>query len=123
MKALLLIFVGGGLGSTLRYVVGKQLNTPDMSFPWGTFVVNLIGSLIVGLAFGWLLQKGKFSDDLLFFIAVGFCGGFTTFSAFSHESLTFLRYGHMNLFFTYVLTSLLGGLFCVWLGYYVIKFL
>lgn len=123
MKALLLVFVGGGLGSSVRYVIGKYLNAPDMSFPWGTFLVNIAGSFIVGLAFGWLLQKSKFTDDFLFFLVVGFCGGFTTFSAFAHESLTFLRYGHYNLFITYVISSMLVGLFCVWLGYLVIRFL
>ncbi|NND52716.1 MAG: fluoride efflux transporter CrcB [Flavobacteriaceae bacterium] len=123
MKALLLVFVGGGLGSTLRYLIGKFLNAPDMSFPWGTFLVNIIGSFLVGLAFGWLLEKNKFTDDLMFFLVVGFCGGFTTFSAFAHESLTFLRYGYFNLFAIYVLTSLVVGLFCVWLGYALIKFI
>lgn len=123
MKDILLVFIGGGVGSALRYLLGKQLNSSAMTFPWGTFTVNLLGSLIIGLIFGWILQKSKLSNDTLLLVVAGFCGGFTTFSAFAHESLSFLRMGHTTLFFTYVLSSIIAGLFCVWLGYYAFKLL
>jgi len=121
MKEIVLVFVGGGLGSALRYLIGKNLNTSTASFPWGTFTVNLIGSLIIGFIFGWILHKSKLTNDVLLLIVAGFCGGFTTFSAFAHESLIFLRAGNHTLFFTYVLSSIFAGLFCVWLGYLVVK--
>lgn len=121
MKAILLVFLGGGIGSSLRYIIGKYLNPETNGFPWGTFTVNLIGSLFIGLIFGWVLQKSKLSGDLLLFLVVGFCGGFTTFSAFAHESLNLLKTGYTNLFFAYVIGSIILGLGCVWLGYNAIK--
>jgi len=107
MKQLVLVFIGGGLGSTLRYFIGKQFTTDNSQFPWGTFTVNLIGSLIIGFIFGYLAVKNKLSSDLVLFAIAGFCGGFTTFSAFAHESLQFLN------------ASITAGLLCVWLGYFI----
>ena len=121
MKSILLVFFGGGLGSSLRYIVGKYLNVETNTFPWGTFAVNLIGSLIIGLVLGWILQKSKLSNEVLLFVIAGFCGGFTTFSAFANESLNMLRFGNTSLFFTYVLSSIVFGLLCVWLGYFSVK--
>lgn len=117
MKHLLLVFIGGGLGSALRFLIGKQFTFDSFSFPWATFIVNLIGSFIIGVVFGYMLVKGKISDDLLFFLVAGFCGGFTTYSAFAFESFSLLKAGQTNLFLGYVLSSILIGFFCVWLGY------
>lgn len=123
MKAIALVFLGGGLGSSLRYLIGKYLNPEESGFPWGTFTVNLVGSLFIGLIFGWMLHKTKLSNDMILFLVAGFCGGFTTFSAFANESLNLLREGNTNIFFAYVLCSVLLGLGCVWLGYVSIKVL
>ncbi len=116
-----MVFVGGGAGSVLRYLIGRQLNLTSASFPWGTFLVNLAGCLIIGLVFGWILEKSKPSEGLLLFLVAGFCGGFTTFSAYAHESMALLKTGHIALFLTYVLSSIIAGLICVWLGYAVIR--
>jgi CrcB protein len=121
MKEVLLVFIGGGAGSALRYIIGKNLNPITTGFPWGTFAVNLIGSLIIGFVFGWILQKSKLSNDTLLLIVAGFCGGFTTFSAFAFESLNFLKIGNIILFLTYVLSSIIVGLLCVWFGYLLMK--
>ena len=121
MKALTLVFLDGGLGSALRYLISKYLNAETNTFPWGTFSVNLFGSLLIGLVLGWVLHKSKLSNDTLLFVIAGFCGGFTTFSAFANESFVFLKQGNTTLFFSYVLSSIIAGLFCVWLGYSVIK--
>jgi CrcB protein len=121
MKAIVLVFLGGGIGSSIRYLIGKHLNPANTGFPWGTFVVNLIGSLLIGLIFGWMLQKTKLSNELTLFLVAGFCGGFTTFSAFAHESLNLLRYGYIGLFAGYAFGSLILGLGCVWLGYVIAK--
>ncbi len=119
MKHVLLVFIGGGLGSALRYLIGKQLTSTDgIQFPWGTFTVNLFGSLIIGSVLGYLAVKHKLSNDFILFAVAGFCGGFTTFSAFAHESFQFLKNGHTNLFFYYVAASIIFGLVCVWLGYF-----
>lgn len=119
MKQLLLVFVGGGFGSALRFLISKQFTFDSFHFPWATFIVNLIGSFIIGTVFGYILVKHKFSDDLFVFLVAGFCGGFTTFSAFANESASLLKAGQTNLFFTYIITSIIVGLFCVWLGYMV----
>ena len=116
-----MVFLGGGLGSVFRFLIGRQLNPTSPSFPWGTFTVNLIGSLIIGLVLGWVLERSKVPDNTLFFLVAGFCGGFTTFSAFAHESLDLLRTGHTTLFVSYVASSIIAGLACVWLGYAVIR--
>ena len=121
MKAITLVFIGGGLGSVLRYLISKHFNSETNTFPWGTFSVNLFGSLLIGLVLGWVLHKSKLSSDTLLFVIAGFCGGFTTFSAFANESFIFLKQGNTTLFFSYVLSSIIAGLICVWLGYSVIK--
>lgn len=123
MKEVALVFIGGGAGSALRYLIGKNLNPTTTGFPWGTFAVNIIGSLIIGLVFGWILQKSKLSNDTLLLIVAGFCGGFTTFSAFALESLNFLKIGNTVLFLSYVLSSIIVSLFFVWFGYLVMKFI
>lgn len=117
MKHVLLVFLGGGIGSALRFLIGKQFTFDSYHFPWATFAVNLIGSFIIGIVFGYMLVKGKVSDELLFFLVAGFCGGFTTFSAFANESIMLLKAGQTNLFISYVTSSILIGFFCVWLGY------
>ncbi|TYA97873.1 fluoride efflux transporter CrcB [Seonamhaeicola marinus] len=119
MKQLLLVFVGGGFGSVLRYLIGKQFNTDSFNFAWGTFCVNLIGSFVIGFIFGYILIKNKISNEVFVFLVGGFCGGFTTFSTFANESLSYLRSGQTRLFLLYVLSSIILGLFCVWFGYFV----
>ena len=121
MKALLFVFIGGGLGSSLRFLIGKRLNAEPTDFPWGTFTVNLLGSLIIGLIFGYLLERSRISDETLWFLAAGFCGGFTTFSAFAYESISLLKAGEIALFLTYVIGSVLAGLVCVWMGYSLVR--
>ncbi|WP_299097895.1 fluoride efflux transporter CrcB [Winogradskyella sp.] len=117
MKQLILVFIGGGFGSALRFLISKQFTFDSFHFPWATFIVNLIGSFIIGTVFGYILVKHKFSDDLFVFLVAGFCGGFTTFSAFANESISLLKAGQTNLFFSYIISSITVGLFCVWLGY------
>ena len=86
MKQVLLVFVGGGVGSALRYVVGTFLKTVSSGFPWGTFSVNVIGSLLIGIFMGIVLKNSSFSENQTLLLITGFCGGFTTFSAFAYEN-------------------------------------
>lgn len=118
MKQLILVFLGGGLGSVSRYGIGKLLKVNTSSFPWGTFTVNLLGSFIIGLIFGYLLTKHKSSDYIYLLLATGFCGGFTTFSTFAHESFTYLKSGEYSLLAAYIASSLVFGMMCVGLGYW-----
>lgn len=121
MKSVLLVFLGGGLGSSLRYLIGKSFNNTSSLFPWGTFIANLLGCLLIGIILGYSLQKAKLSEAYVLLLATGFCGGFTTYSAFSHESLNLLKAGETLTFGIYIFGSILLGLGLVWLGYQLVK--
>lgn len=116
MKAALLIFLGGGLGSVLRFGVYKFMQHLGYSFVYGTFAVNIIGSLILGFLLGYSLKEIQLPGNLLLFLATGFCGGFTTFSTFSAENQEFLRSGDYLSFSLYALGSLILGIIAVSVG-------
>ncbi|MDT0650711.1 fluoride efflux transporter CrcB [Autumnicola edwardsiae] len=117
MKSALLVFLGGGLGSVLRYQLGKLLNNAVVtSIPYGTLTANTLGSLLLGFLFGLALKYGNFSPAFTMFFAVGFCGGFTTFSTFAYENQVFLRSGDYYNFLIYSLGSLFLGITAVFLG-------
>ena len=120
MKQVLLVFLGGGLGSALRYLVSLYLNPVFSLFYLGTFGVNILGSLIIGVLFGYTTTSASVSPHLMLLLATGFCGGFTTFSAFSLESQTLLKSGEVFYFILYIAASILTGILAViagiWLG-------
>jgi CrcB protein len=114
IKLLLFVFVGGGLGSVVRYLISVAV--PSEGFPWATMAANVISSLILGMVMGYLITQGGLSEKWRLFLAVGFCGGFSTFSTFSYETLDlFLRQdfssGLLN-----ILGSVVVCLFCIYLG-------
>ena len=117
MKELLYIFIGGGLGSVARYLcgIGARLIFP-VPFPWGTFLVNVIGCLFIGILYGFA-DRHRLAPALMLFLATGFCGGFTTFSTFSYEMLLLLRTGHFWLFLLYAVASFALGLGAAYAGY------
>lgn len=121
MKTLLYIFLGGGAGSAVRFLVQTFVNRniPGSDFPIATFIINLAGSLLIGLSFS-LSAKFNLSYEVRLLLIVGFCGGFTTFSTFSNENLTLLRSGLYGTFILYTLCSVFLGIACallgVWLG-------
>ena len=87
-QQLMLVMAGGALGAAARFWLGGLLLRQFGSgFPWGTFAVNMIGGLLMGLVAGWLAQRGQAGDDVRLFAAVGVLGGFTTFSAFSLDAV------------------------------------
>ncbi len=114
----LMVFLGGGCGSALRYAVGFAM--PSSAFPWATFAVNVVGSFAIGLFGGWSARFG-WSDGVRLALTVGLCGGFTTFSTFSKEALALAESGRWGVFGAYVIGSVLLGLAAVALGYFLAK--
>src|ERR1700741_3571838 len=111
----LLVFIGGGLGSTLRHIINvlsaRILGTP---FPYHTFIINITGSTVMGLIAGYLAFKGEASQPWRLFIMTGILGGYTTFSAFSLDAATLYERGALGFAAAYVLGSVvlsIAGLF------------
>ncbi|MTE28285.1 MULTISPECIES: fluoride efflux transporter CrcB [Winogradskyella] len=121
MKQLLLVFVGGGFGSVLRYVIGKWLNTSDGGFPYGTFTANIVGSLLIGIILGLAAKNNSLTESQTLLLATGFCGGFTTFSTFAYENQAFLKSGDFTSFAIYTIASFVVGFLAVFLGLYFVK--
>jgi len=109
---ILLVAAGGATGSVLRYLCQRSLN---ISFPYGTAAVNLIGCFLVGLFAGLFLKNHEHQKSLL--LITGFCGGFTTFSAFTLESIQMMANDRWISLAVYISLSVLGGLLATLLGY------
>jgi len=120
-KAILLVGCGGFVGSVLRFLSARTLEAHlHSSFPFGTFLVNITGSLIIGLIYG-LTLKNLVSPEIRLLVATGFCGGLTTFSTFSYEILTLLQDDQLFYSLLYIAGSLAAGFFAAWVGYSIIK--
>lgn len=121
MKQILLVFIGGGAGSALRYLVGKWLNNLHTTIPYGTLLVNVVGSLFIGVILGYAVKSSTFSENYTLLLATGFCGGFTTFSAFSYENHFLLKSGDYFSFLSYTFGSVFLALAAVFIGLFVSK--
>lgn len=112
---LLLIGLGGGIGSMLRVLVSEMM--PAGRLPWGTLAVNVAGSLLIGWVLARLGSTTSESGHWQAFLALGFCGGFTTFSSFSWQTLEQLRQGQFGSALLHVLLSVGVCLVATWLGW------
>ena len=121
MKGFLLVFLGGGLGSGLRYLVTIALNQYSKVFPFGTFTVNMLGCLLIGLILGYAQKENTLTSNQTLLLATGFCGGFTTFSAFANENLELIKNGEFFNFSVYTIGSALIGIMLVFIGCYIIS--
>lgn len=122
LKYVILIGTGGFIGSVLRFYVSKLVQNVFLSsFPYGTFAVNVIGCLFIGIIFG-IAEKGTWlTPEWRMFLTVGLCGGFTTFSTYSSESFQLLRDGQLINVLSYTALSVVCGLLAVYLGYMISK--
>jgi len=120
MLKVLLVAVGGSIGSVLRYAASglAQDLFRNSTFPFGTLLVNLAGCLLIGAGSQLAEARGAFSDSSRALLFIGVLGGFTTFSAFSNETFSLFRSGSPLLAWLNVAVQVLGGLGCVWLGRY-----
>lgn len=111
MKNLFVIFLGGGIGSIGRYLLGtatqRLIATP---FPAGTFLVNITGCFLIGLFYGLINRHAWLTVEWRLFLVTGICGGYTTFSSFSFEAVSLAREGYWLNFIAYVLLSVVLGL-------------
>lgn len=122
LKHVLLVGLGGAAGSILRYIFQKYLHQafPD-PFPVGTFLVNVSGCFLIGLLYGLTSNYAFFTTELRLLLMAGFCGGFTTFSAFTAESMALVDQQRYTTFILYVSASLLAGLAATFAGAWLTK--
>ena len=118
MKSFLLVFLGGGLGSALRYFVASAMNQYSKVLPFGTFTVNILGCLLIGIILGYAQRENTLTSNQTLLLATGFCGGFTTFSAFANENLELIKNGEIFNFSVYTIGSILVGVLAVFIGFY-----
>ncbi|WP_282135562.1 fluoride efflux transporter CrcB [Seonamhaeicola maritimus] len=121
MKHILLVFIGGGFGSVLRYIIGKYLNSSQTGIPYGTFAANILGSLLIGIILGLAAKNNSLSQSQTLLLATGFCGGFTTFSTFAYENHVFIKAGDFTSFAVYTIGSFIVGFLAVFLGMFLVK--
>jgi fluoride exporter len=114
IRQILLVGLGGAVGSMLRYIVQRYANIPGL--PYGTLLVNLAGCFLIGLFWG-LLSKNSITQANAVLVMSGFCGGFTTFSAFTYEGVQMMQDNRWLLLTSYIAASIVGGLFATFAGY------
>lgn len=116
------VALGGAIGSVARFAISIGLPLQSARFPWATFTVNMLGSLLIGVAFALLYSRVDAYSARLF-IVTGFLGGFTTFSAFSLEALLLLQQEQWIVLVSYIVASIAFGLMAVALGFYTAKYI
>lgn len=116
ISTVVLVFIGGGLGSLLRYFISLAVRPLASSIPYATLIANLLGCFIIGVFLGFLPIKPIPVNNTYFLFAVGFCGGLTTFSTFTLENMRFLEQGQLAHFLFYTLISFALGLGLMYLG-------
>jgi fluoride exporter len=113
----LVVFIGAGLGGVVRYAVAMLMQQDGAAaFPWATLIVNVTGSLVLGFLYV-LLEGSAGASQWRAFLGIGFCGGYTTFSAFSYETVRMLEGGDWNRALVYVSSSVLVCIAATFIGF------
>ena len=120
---LLIIGLGGFLGSVARYVTTKFVDDKlSPAFPYGTLTVNIVGSFLLGVIYMTALRKVGLTENARLFLGVGFCGGFTTFSAFALENFSLMQEKFVGTSLLYISISIVGGILALAAGVWVARF-
>ena len=122
VKSIMIVGLGGFIGTVARFLISRyfQVNVASV-FPWSTFIVNIVGCLLIGLIYG-ISEKGDvLSPEIRLFLTVGICGGFTTFSTFSNDAFLLAHDQDWFRFSLYTSLSLFIGLLTVYVGRFIIK--
>ena len=121
VQQLLIVFLGGGLGSCSRYLISKFMSDRlRESFPFGTFTVNILGCFLIGIILE-IVVKYNLHPLYALLLATGFCGGFTTFSTFALENVLYVRETNYIAAFSYTFISIIWGFSATFLGFFITK--
>ena len=121
LKSLILVFFGGGIGSSIRFIVTKYFNKNLISFPIGTSISNLVGCFIIGLLIAYYDRNDIPKKDVFLFISVGFCGGLTTFSTFMLDIFEMLKNENYQNIIPYFSVNFFLGLISIALGFLIFR--
>ncbi|WP_157216722.1 fluoride efflux transporter CrcB [Flavisphingomonas formosensis] len=122
MPPLLLVMLGGAIGAGFRYHVSTMaLRFMGPGFPWGTWIINLLGGFLMGVLAGVLARSSEGGEQLRLFLGVGVLGGFTTFSAFSLETFNMLQRGEPVMAVAYAVSSVTGSVLMLIGGVYMVR--
>ena len=122
IKNFLIIGLGGAVGSMLRYGVQKIFHVQSAAaFPTGTLLVNIVGCFLIGILWSLATRSFTWNDEMKLLSMTGFCGGFTTFSAFTLEGIGLLKENKTALFLIYLTVSVVGGLLATFIGIRIAK--
>jgi fluoride exporter len=121
LKTITLVGIGGAIGSMLRYLASTGIQSKFLSaFPYGTMCVNISGCFLIGIIYG-LAERNNISPEWRLLLATGICGGYTTFSTFSYESLSLLRDGEIFYATAYIASSVVLGILATFLPTIIIE--
>ncbi|MBK4714678.1 MULTISPECIES: fluoride efflux transporter CrcB [Tenebrionibacter/Tenebrionicola group] len=120
LQMFLAVFIGGGIGSVARWALGLRLNPVYGQLPLGTLAANLIGAFIIGLGLAWFSRMTQLDPMWKLLITTGFCGGLTTFSTFSAETVFLLQEGRLAWAGLNALANMLGAFAMTALAYWLI---
>lgn len=122
IKNFLIVGLGGAAGSILRYAVQKFFQSQSAAaFPTGTLLVNIAGCFLIGILWTMVSRSLTWNEEMKLLLMTGFCGGFTTFSAFTLEGIGLLKENKTALFFIYLTASVVGGLLATFIGIRIAK--
>jgi CrcB protein len=122
IKNIILVGLGGALGSVVRYLISVLVYSGKTQlFPWSTLLTNFMGCLLLGLLLGYFQKNDNQYQELKLLLAIGVCGGMTTFSTFSAETLNLMQSGNLLAAGLYAISSFVGGVLLLYLGVMLIR--